>query len=169
MITVNSSKNFLLDIENSILAAGSCDKMIRVWCLRTTAPITVLRGHNGIITSIKFCPLLSDPEKRYLVSTSSDASVCFWEYNPKIRIFKDSPIKFDEKKKSTSQVLATSFSAGGVFLAAGASDCYIHVYHVSAPAGPTKILEIEEHSDQVDSILFSHHSMRFASGSKVIF
>lgn len=25
--------------DNTLLAAGSCDKIVRVWCLRTTAPV----------------------------------------------------------------------------------------------------------------------------------
>uniref|UniRef100_A0A3Q3F8R4 Uncharacterized protein n=1 Tax=Labrus bergylta TaxID=56723 RepID=A0A3Q3F8R4_9LABR len=32
--------------ENTLIAAGSCDKTIRVWCLRTCAPVAVLQGHS---------------------------------------------------------------------------------------------------------------------------
>lgn len=39
--------------ENSLLASASCDKTIRVWCLRTCAPITVLQAHGASITSIQ--------------------------------------------------------------------------------------------------------------------
>lgn len=39
--------------ENSLLASASCDKTIRVWCLRTCAPITVLQAHAASITSIQ--------------------------------------------------------------------------------------------------------------------
>jgi len=28
--------------DNTLLAAGSCDKIVRVWCLRTTAPVSLL-------------------------------------------------------------------------------------------------------------------------------
>lgn len=38
--------------ENTLLASASCDKTIRVWCLRTCAPITVLQAHGASITSI---------------------------------------------------------------------------------------------------------------------
>ncbi len=71
-----------------------------------------------------------------------------------------------ERKRPGAHVLCLSFSAGGVFLAVGSSDNYLRVYHVAAPAGPTKILEIEEHSDHVDSMQFSNHSTRFLSGSR---
>lgn len=42
-----------VNYENTLLASAGCDKMIRVWCLRTCAPITVLQGHTASITSIQ--------------------------------------------------------------------------------------------------------------------
>jgi WD40 repeat protein len=32
--------------DNTLLAAGSCDKIVRVWCLRTTAPV---RKTNNVL------------------------------------------------------------------------------------------------------------------------
>ena len=154
-----------INFENTLIAAGSCDTMIRVWCLKTTAPITVLNGHNAAITSVKFCPLARD-NNRYLVSTANDGCVCFWKYNTSNNDFLPKPIKFCERHKPGSQLVCTSFSAGGVFLAIGSTDNYLRVYHITAPVGPTKILEIEQHSDTVDSLQFSNLSTRFVSGSK---
>lgn len=42
-----------VNFENTLIAAGSCDKTIRVWCLRTCAPVAVLQGHSGSITSLQ--------------------------------------------------------------------------------------------------------------------
>lgn len=42
-----------VNYENTMIAAGSCDKIIRVWCLRTCAPVAVLQGHTGSITSLQ--------------------------------------------------------------------------------------------------------------------
>lgn len=42
-----------VNYENTLIAAGSCDKTIRVWCLRTCAPVAVLQGHSGSITSLQ--------------------------------------------------------------------------------------------------------------------
>lgn len=42
-----------VNFENTLIAAGSCDKTIRVWCLRTCAPMAVLQGHSGSITSLQ--------------------------------------------------------------------------------------------------------------------
>ena len=69
-----------LNIENTLLAAGSIDKILRVWCLQTTAPVAVLTGHTGMITAVRFCPM-AQRSVRYLISTSSDGSVSFWSYS----------------------------------------------------------------------------------------
>lgn len=42
--------------ENTLLAAGCLDRIVRVWCLQTTAPVAVLSAHSGMITSVKWCP-----------------------------------------------------------------------------------------------------------------
>lgn len=42
-----------VNYENTMIAAGSCDKIIRIWCLRTCAPVAVLQGHTGSITSLQ--------------------------------------------------------------------------------------------------------------------
>lgn len=70
-----------VNFENTLLAASSCDKVIRVWCLRTGAPISVLSGHGGTVTSIFFCPTPSSfSSVRYLGSTSTDGCCAFWAY-----------------------------------------------------------------------------------------
>lgn len=51
-------------------------------------------------------------------------------------------------------------------MAIGTNDKYVRVYLVDGPRGPEKIMEIEAHNDNVDSLQFSNRSMRFISGSK---
>ncbi|RWS23747.1 bromodomain and WD repeat-containing protein 3-like protein, partial [Leptotrombidium deliense] len=154
-----------VNYENTLLAAGSCDKMIRVWCMRTTAPICVLVGHTGAITSLNFCPYSRD-HNRFLVSTASDGCVCFWKWDAHTNVFEPKAVKFNERTKPSVQLICSSFSGGGAFLAVGSTDHYVRVFHVSAQNGPQKILEIEAHSDQVDSLQFSNIGFRFVSGSK---
>ncbi|RWS17105.1 bromodomain and WD repeat-containing protein 3-like protein [Dinothrombium tinctorium] len=154
-----------VNYENTLLAAGSCDKMIRVWCLKTTSPVCILTGHTGQITSLKFCPLSRD-NNRYLISTANDGCVCFWRWNASTNEFQTKPIKFNEKTKNGVQLICSSFSGGGAFLAVGSTDHCVRVYHLAGPDGPEKILEIEAHADQVDSLQFSNLGFRFVSGSK---
>ncbi|GFT51026.1 PH-interacting protein, partial [Nephila pilipes] len=151
--------------ENTLVAAGSCDKTIRVWCIRTTATIAVLCGHTGMVTSLQFCPYPKS-EDRLLISTGNDGCVCFWHWNPKNNIFNQKPLKFTERNKANAQMICSSFSSGGLFLATGSTDNNVRVYNIAGISGPEKILERELHTDRVDSIQFSNNDCRFISGSK---
>lgn len=68
-----------INLENTLLAAGSLDHILRVWDLQTASPIAVLCCHTGMITSVNFCPSPREHLK-YLVTTSTDGSVAFWQY-----------------------------------------------------------------------------------------
>jgi len=53
-----------ISANNRLLAVGSCDKLIRIWCLQTAVPVAVLHGHSNMITSVR-------------VSIASSCLVCF--------------------------------------------------------------------------------------------
>uniref|UniRef100_A0A3B4ATP0 PH-interacting protein n=1 Tax=Periophthalmus magnuspinnatus TaxID=409849 RepID=A0A3B4ATP0_9GOBI len=150
--------------ENTMLAAGSCDKTIRVWCLQTCAPLAVLEGHAASITSLQFSPLCSG-SKRFLSSTGADGTICFWQWDSRSLKFGQRPSKFTERSRPGVQMICSSFSAGGMFLATGSTDHIIRVYYFGS-GQPEKISELESHTDKVDSIQFSHCSDRFVSGSR---
>uniref|UniRef100_A0A3Q3VLF8 PH-interacting protein n=1 Tax=Mola mola TaxID=94237 RepID=A0A3Q3VLF8_MOLML len=150
--------------ENTMIAAGSCDKTIRVWCLQTCAPLAVLEGHAASITSLQFSPLCSG-SKRYLSSTGADGTICFWQWDSRTLKFGQRPSKFTERSRPGVQMICSSFSAGGMFLATGSTDHIIRVFYFGS-GQPEKISELESHTDKVDSIQFSHCSDRFVSGSR---
>ncbi|XP_075856297.1 bromodomain and WD repeat-containing protein 1 isoform X1 [Microcebus murinus] len=153
-----------VNYENTMIAAGSCDKIIRVWCLRTCAPVAVLQGHTGSITSLQFSPMAKGSQ-RYMVSTGADGTVCFWQWDLESLKFSPRPLKFTEKPRPGVQMLCSSFSVGGMFLATGSTDHVIRMYFLGFEA-PEKIAELESHTDKVDSIQFSNNGDRFLSGSR---
>ncbi|XP_012586440.1 PREDICTED: PH-interacting protein [Condylura cristata] len=153
-----------VNYENTMIAAGSCDKMIRVWCLRTCAPLAVLQGHSASITSLQFSPLCNG-SKRYLSSTGADGTICFWLWDAGTLKINPRPTKFTERPRPGVQMICSSFSAGGMFLATGSTDHIIRVYFFGS-GQPEKISELEFHTDKVDSIQFSNTSNRFVSGSR---
>ncbi|KAL4661021.1 PH-interacting protein [Arapaima gigas] len=153
-----------VNYENTMIAAGSCDKMIRVWCLQTCTPLAVLDGHGASITSLQFSPLCSGT-KRFLSSTGADGSICFWQWDPRTMKFSSRPSKFTERPRPGVQMICSSFSAGGMFLATGSTDHVIRVYFFGS-GQPEKISELESHTDKVDSIQFSNCGERFVSGSR---
>lgn len=153
-----------VNFENTLIAAGSCDKTIRVWCLRTCAPVAVLQGHSGSITSLQFSPFVKG-SKRYMVSTGTDATVCFWQWDVNNNSFNDRPHKFTERPRPGVQTVCSSFSPGGMFLATGSTDDVIRIYYLGS-GGPEKLAELDSHTDKVDSIQFCHSGERFVSGSR---
>ncbi|KAM4888487.1 bromodomain and WD repeat-containing protein 1 isoform 1-T1 [Thomomys bottae] len=153
-----------VNYENTMIAAGSCDKIIRVWCLRTCAPVAVLQGHSGSITSLQFGPMAKGSH-RYMVSTGADGTVCFWQWDSESLKFNPRPLKFTEKPRPGVQMLCSSFSVGGMFLATGSTDHVIRMYFLGFEA-PEKIAELESHTDKVDSIQFCNNGDRFLSGSR---
>ncbi|POI36051.1 hypothetical protein CIB84_000195 [Bambusicola thoracicus] len=153
-----------VNYENTMIAAGSCDKMIRVWCLRTCAPVAVLHGHAGSITSLQFSPMVKG-SLRYMVSTGADGNVCFWQWDTDSMKFSNRPVKFTEKPRPGVQMLCSSFSVGGMFLATGSTDHIIRMYYFGSET-PERIAELESHTDKVDSIQFSNSGDRFISGSR---
>ncbi|XP_060054692.1 bromodomain and WD repeat-containing protein 1 isoform X1 [Erinaceus europaeus] len=150
--------------ENTLIAAGSCDKIIRVWCLRTCAPVAVLQGHSGSVTSLQFSPMAKGSQ-RYMVSTGADGTVCFWQWDLETLRFSPRPLKFTEKPRPGVQMLCSSFSVGGMFLATGSTDHVIRMYFLGFEA-PEKVAELESHTDKVDSIQFCNNGDRFLSGSR---
>ncbi|XP_028274720.1 bromodomain and WD repeat-containing protein 3 [Parambassis ranga] len=153
-----------VNYENTLISAGSCDKTIRVWCLRTCAPVAVLQGHSGSITSLQFSPFAKG-SKRYMLSTGTDATVCFWQWDSNNIKFSDRPHKFTERPRPGVQTVCSSFSPGGIFLATGSTDDVIRIYFLGS-GSPEKISELHEHTDKVDSIQFCHSGERFVSGSR---
>jgi bromodomain and WD repeat domain containing protein 1/3 len=82
-------------------------------------------------------------------------------------LYSPKPRKFIEKSRPSTQILCISFSAGGSFLAAGSNDHAIRVYFFDMEVGgPVKVVELESHSNLVDSIIYANNSARFLSGSK---
>ncbi len=160
-----------VNMENTMLAAGSVDHILRVWDLQTASVIAVLSGHNGTITSVNFCPSPKSDLKstKYLVTTSNDGSVAFWSYvTPRGSkpLFHSKPTQYHEKlRPGQAQMICASFSPGGIFLAAGSADHHVRVYKMGED-GPKRILEIESHTDTVDSIQWAHSGLKFVSGSK---
>uniref|UniRef100_A0A673MM54 PH-interacting protein-like n=1 Tax=Sinocyclocheilus rhinocerous TaxID=307959 RepID=A0A673MM54_9TELE len=136
-------------------------------------PIPILQSLSGagaiiimlkVRYSVAFSPLCSG-NKRFLSSTGADGTICFWQWDARTLKFGCRPSKFIERPRPGVQMICSSFSAGGMFLATGSTDHIIRVYYFGDEQ-PEKISELESHTDKVDSIQFSHGGDRFVSGSR---
>ena len=48
-----------VNYENTMLASGSCDKLVRIWCLKTTVCLAVLHSHSATVTSLRVSKLMT--------------------------------------------------------------------------------------------------------------
>lgn len=65
------------------------------------------------------------------------------------------PTKFIERSRAGAQMLCSSFSPGGIFLATGSSDHVVRVYCFMSTV-PEKICELESHTVSTECFHFSH-------------
>lgn len=72
--------------ENTLLASGSNDKTVRVWCMQKGAPIQAFRQHTGQISTVCFPPFFQGGV-RYLVSVATDCSIIFYRWNSETKQF----------------------------------------------------------------------------------
>lgn len=152
--------------DGALVACGSVDRLVRVWCLRSAEPRAVLAAHQGTITSVHWAPP-ARRDVRWLASTSTDCSVAFWTCSADGH-FLSQPVQYVERMRpGVCHMICAAWSAGGAFLAAGSADHHVRVYTVEhEPGGPKRVLETAVHDDAVDSISWAHRGLRFVSGSK---
>ncbi|XP_053623119.1 PH-interacting protein isoform X2 [Plodia interpunctella] len=152
--------------DGALLACGSVERLVRVWCLETGAPRAVLSAHAGTITSVHWAPP-AHKDLRWLASTSTDGSVAFWTCSPQGQ-FLSQPVQYVERMRpGACHMICAAWSSGGMFLACGSADQHVRVYSVQRDSGgPRRVLEVAVHSDAVDSIAWAHSGLRFVSGSK---
>ncbi|CAG9789743.1 unnamed protein product [Diatraea saccharalis] len=152
--------------DGALLAAGSVERLVRVWCLATGAPRAVLAAHAGTITAVHWAPGAGDV--RWLASTSTDGSVAFWTSSSDGQ-FLSRPVQYVERTRpGACHMICAAWSAGGGFLAAGSADHHVRIYMVegAGAGGPRRVLEAAVHSDAVDSVAWAHRGLRLVSGSK---
>ncbi|KAL3083410.1 hypothetical protein niasHS_011212 [Heterodera schachtii] len=150
--------------DNNLLASGSVDKTIRVWCLRKGTAFRIFRGHTGTVNSVQWVPLLAGP-MRYLLSAGNDCAVMFQRYNAETLAFEDPPFKFNERATGGARIISASHSPGGNLVIIGDTHQSLMMYKLSAQT-VDRLYEFQAHSDRIDTLVWSHHSLRFVSGSK---
>uniref|UniRef100_A0A673MKD6 PH-interacting protein-like n=1 Tax=Sinocyclocheilus rhinocerous TaxID=307959 RepID=A0A673MKD6_9TELE len=160
-----------IPILQSLSGAGAIIIMLKVRysvAVRQCVPVAVrlqqCRDRFPTESIFAFSPLCSG-NKRFLSSTGADGTICFWQWDARTLKFGQRPSKFIERPRPGVQMICSSFSAGGMFLATGSTDHIIRVYYFGDEQ-PEKISELESHTDKVDSIQFSHGGDRFVSGSR---
>ncbi|CAG9530357.1 unnamed protein product [Cercopithifilaria johnstoni] len=150
--------------DNTLLGTGSVDKTIRVWCLQTAAPLAFYRSHSAMVTLIAFLPFV-DGTTRYLVSAGGDCLVNFYRYSSLDHEFEAIPTRFYERTSSGARIVSSCHSPGGSLVVFGDTHHNLRIYKITRDS-IIKVSDIEAHTDRVDSLVWAHRGLRFASGSR---
>ncbi|KAG0348099.1 Bromodomain and WD repeat-containing protein 3 [Podila humilis] len=123
-----------LSPDNTMLATASNDGIIRVWDLKTSAPIAVLptgtqsrtRKH---ITTVSFSPS-PIPHNRYLIATSLDGYTWVWKYDRLSKKFQAKPTMLDCKTVGfgSSELKCSTWNSTGSQFAVAGLDLFIRVF-----------------------------------------
>lgn len=88
----------------------------------------------------------------------------FYSFRPNLTVYNE------RMRPGSAKILCGAFSAGGVMFATGSADHNVRVYKMTPSStdasAPVRLMEVEAHSDTVDSIQWAHSGLRFSSGSK---
>ena len=83
---------YCAEFDSARIVTGSRDRSIKIWCLKTGECLATIRGHRGSVLCLKFEKDwdldpnnalvengLTDWRKGFMVSGSSDHTVCVWD------------------------------------------------------------------------------------------
>ncbi|KAI1320261.1 Bromodomain and WD repeat-containing protein 3 [Mortierella claussenii] len=131
-----------LSIDNTMLATASNDGIVRVWDIKTSAPVAVLpTGTNPRsrkpITTVSFSPS-PIPQIRYLIATSLDGYTWVWKYDRDTKKFHTPPTMLDCKTFNDSKLKCSTWNLTGSQFAVAGTDLFIRVFS-TIQGGPEAI------------------------------
>ncbi|MFQ6040132.1 MAG: dockerin type I domain-containing protein [Candidatus Poribacteria bacterium] len=131
-----------------LASAGIGENAIGLWDVQSGAQISVLEGHDSIVTSVAF------NKNGLLASASEDETIKLWNVNNgrELRRFLG----------HSGQIASIDFSPDGKLLASGANDQLVKIWNVETGE---EIANFEGHDDAVLSVDFSPDGKLLASGS----
>lgn len=133
--------------DGTRIVSASRDKSAKVWDASTGSQTLMLLGHEGGVSSVTFTP-----DGDWIATTGDDETVRFW----------DAEDGEEDFVLSVPQVSFVTFTPEGERIVTGGSDYTVRLWD-----GPTgdQTLELEGHTDAVNSLAFSRDGRRIASGS----
>jgi WD40 repeat protein len=133
---------------NILASAGIGENKIRLWDVQSGTQISVLEGHDSVVTSVAF------NKNGILASASEDETIKLWNVNSgkELRRFLG----------HSGQITSIDFSPDGKFLASGANDQLVKIWNTETGM---EIATFEGHNDAIFSVAFSPDGKFIASGS----
>ncbi|KAF9960849.1 Bromodomain and WD repeat-containing protein 3 [Mortierella alpina] len=131
-----------LSPDNTMLASASNDGIVRVWDLKTSAPVAVLPTGTSArtrkpITTVSFSPS-PIPQIRYLIATSLDGCTWVWKYDRDTKRFHPQATMLNCKTFSDSKLKCSAWKPTGSQFAVAGTDLFIRVFS-TIQGGPEAI------------------------------
>ncbi|OZJ02682.1 hypothetical protein BZG36_04052 [Bifiguratus adelaidae] len=148
--TFRGHQNVIADIaineENTLIAAAATDGIIRIWNLKTFAPVAVLMNPLGANNKRKpFLTVSFSPSPkaatRYLLATAEDGNARIWKWDRDTLKFETDPVVLACRVKAKDELHCGSFNATGTQFAVAGDDGFVRVF--STVATPEMILSAQ--------------------------
>ncbi|MGA7937463.1 MAG: hypothetical protein WCA35_28185 [Kovacikia sp.] len=156
--------------DSRIIASGSLDGTVRLWCRLTGQCHHVLRQHQSGVWSVAFSPMVDagKGDRQLLASGSQDQTIRLWEIVP----HRSSNRSNEHQPELVVRLLKTleghvswirciAFSPNGQFLASGSSDGSVKLWLVNTGEC---LQTFEAHSSLVLAITFSPDGRTLTTG-----
>jgi WD40 repeat protein/tetratricopeptide (TPR) repeat protein/predicted Ser/Thr protein kinase len=134
--------------DGTRVASASQDRTIRIWNVRTGAPVCTLHGHTDTVHAVCWSP---DANK---LASAGDFSVRVWDG--------ESGKELVVLNGHVRPVTSVSWSPDGTRLASGSQDQTIRIWDLGGKRGPRAL---HGHTDDVTCICWSPDGARLASAS----
>ncbi|MBM3239140.1 T9SS type A sorting domain-containing protein [Candidatus Poribacteria bacterium] len=133
---------------NLLASAGVGENKIRLWDVQRGTQISVLEGHDSVVTSVAF------NKNGILASASEDETIKLWNV--------DNGKELRRLLGHSGQISSIAFSPDGKWLASGANDQLVKIWDTETGM---ERATFEGHSDAIFSVAFSPDGKLIASGS----
>ncbi|ETO16695.1 WD-40 repeat protein [Reticulomyxa filosa] len=131
------------------ICSGSYDNAIRSWDVETTKELTVLKGHEGCVRSVKYLQY----ETNTLCSGSDDKSIRLWDIrsNKEIHVFKGHTSNVNDIKCSPFVNNSDKATINSIIICSGSYDNTIRFWDIRT----NKQLHVIKGNENEDSGIFS--------------
>ncbi|KAA1472404.1 WD40 repeat-like protein [Dentipellis sp. KUC8613] len=150
-------------VNGKFLAAGSEDKLVRVWDLQTAQLLHTLSGHKREVYALEFTP-----DSGTLISGSGDRTIRLWDLSipPGTEQSGHTLAVEEDLSNSNAGIMALAVAPDGVHVASGALDGTVRVWNTAANEGKgAAIARWQAHAQGVYSIDFILEGAGLVTGS----
>ena len=150
--SVSSVRSIAFTPDNSMLATGQSDRVIRLWSMETGQEQSQLLGHEETVSGLAF-----SADGFRLISTSWDRTMRVWDHAG------PGQIEYITRLRGHSgNVISVRFSPDGSLLASSSADGTVRLWD---PELGTELAALRGHKGAVFALAFSPDGNRIASGS----